>query len=140
MIRAGRSLCRALCSGYVVNGVGLEEKISRSLNVVIELQANKSRTREVITTAKIHNSTAALSDTIWNWSGRAHLLYHYCSKMVLVLFNNYVGLNYIYSPAFRSTKFLFSHQLKKQMEAPCALPTSTGVFFPVTTRTCVITL
>ena len=93
--------------------MGLEEKISRSLNVVIELQANKSRTREVITTAKIHNSTAALSDTIWNWSGRAHLLYHYCSKMVLVLFNNYVGLNYIYSPAFRSTKFLFSHQLKK---------------------------
>jgi len=52
-IRAGRSLCRALCSGYVVNGVGLEEKISRSLNVVIELQANKSRTREVITIAKI---------------------------------------------------------------------------------------
>ena len=36
-----------------MNGVGLEEKISRSLNVVIELQANKSRTCEVITIAKI---------------------------------------------------------------------------------------
>ena len=36
-----------------MNGEGLEEKISRSLNVVIELQANKSRTREVITIAKI---------------------------------------------------------------------------------------
>ena len=56
-----------------MNGVGLEEKISRSLNVVIELQANKSRTHEVITTAKIRNSTAALCDTIWNWSGSAHL-------------------------------------------------------------------